>query len=151
MRQQYKRVQTNGTRIRSQLSFIEQCRREDKVPKELQVNVKCNTFLQDLSNVLQKFHTTKTTAEESYFKALWEHYVSAKAKMDVQLKELEEAIILKLTQVSIEERAEHEYLMAKMRDNVKKQEQRLQDRKQDKIQKLGEDQRGRPLRGQYCR
>ena len=133
MRQQYKKLQTNGTRIRSHLSFTKQCWRENKVPKGLQVNVKCYAFLQYLSNVQQKFHTTKTTAEESYSKALWEYYVSARTKVNVQLKDLEEAIALKLTQASMEERAEHEYLMAKTRHNVKKQEQRLQDIKQDKI------------------
>ena len=63
----------------------------------------------------------------------------------------QEAIALKFTQASNEEHAEHKYLMAKTRDNVTKHEQRLQDRKLDKIQKLGENQRGRPPRGQYRR
>lgn len=148
MRQQYKKLKTNQMRIKSHLSFIQQCRRERKIPKGLQVNVQCNAFLHELSNVKQQFNTTKAIAEQGFSKSLEEHYLMAKAKIDKDLEELEKTIAAKLEQANPQEKAEHEYLMAKTRENVSRHEERLGERKKKKLEGLGESQRRKPPRGQ---
>ena len=137
LRQQYKKFKTNAIRIESHLSFIQACRRDKHTPKGLQVKVQSNAFLQDLSNVQQQFNATKTTAEESYSSALLEHYTTAKAKVNLQLAELERTIVAKAALVSMEERSEHEYLMAKTRKNIERHQQRLGERKSGKLDALG--------------
>ena len=103
MRQQYKKTKTNAMRVESHLDFIRRCKRDNKIPKGLQVGVQCNAFLQDLSNVKQQFAATKTTAEEGFSAALQDHYATAKTKVDGQLADLERTIAAKLQRSTPEE------------------------------------------------
>ena len=144
LRQKYKKTRTNIARVSSHLAFISKCENEEKIPKGLQVNVKCNALLADLSNIKQEFATTKGTAEHDFSSSLLGHYRIVKGKLESELKTLEETIAAKLENVDPGTRKTHEDLMTKTVENITKHQQRLEERKKRKMDYLTNQDSRRP-------
>ena len=148
LRQQYKKTRTNIARVRSHLNFLQQCQEQQKTPKGLRVNVRCNALLADYTNVKEQFKTTKETAEGEFTTSLKEHYELIIEQLEQDLKELEATMTKELEKVDEEKRREHEDLLKKTTDNITKHEERLKERKKQKYDNLsnGEETRRRERR-----
>ncbi len=136
LRQQYKKAKTNITRATSHLNFLQQCEEQQKTPKGLRVNVKCNALLADYTNVKDQFKTTKDNAEEEFKDYLKEHYDLLTVKLNEDLEMIEANMKSQLEKASPEAKKEHQDLMKKTSDNIAKHEERLQSRKKHKYDLL---------------
>ena len=58
----------------------------------LQIKVKCNALLADLTDVGHKFKDTTVRAESEYLQALLDHYEKTTAKLEEDRREIEEAM-----------------------------------------------------------
>ena len=58
MRQLYKKMMTNQIRKENHMAFVKICLDNHKIPRGLQINVACNAFLQDLTNIKASFKET---------------------------------------------------------------------------------------------
>ncbi len=143
LRQQYKKTRTNITRVNSHLTFIDQCIREDKVPKGLRINVRCNALLSDYTNVKDQFKSTKEMAEFEFSEALKNHYKKVKTKLEENLKTLEATMTKELEKAEDNEKKEHLELMKKTEENIEKHEERLRTRKTQKMEHLTNPETGR--------
>ncbi len=149
LRQQYKKVSTNMARVKSHLSFLQECQGQNRIPKGLRVNVKCNALLADYTTVKEQFKSTKETAEGEFTESLKEHYELVKANLTTELKKLESDMERGLSKINDEAKKEHLDLMKKTTDNITKHEERLQNRKKLKYEHLcnPEARRGRDREG----
>lgn len=136
LRQAYKRTRCNLARVNSHLEFIYQCTHEEKTPKGLTVNVRCNALLADLTNIKEKFKETKLEAENEFTQSLNRHYKSVKMTLQKELEELERQIQEEEAQATSEELKIHQDMMTKTKENIEKQERRLEERKRKKIEDL---------------
>ena len=146
LRQKYKKTVCNLAKVNSHLSFVYSCKNKDKTPKGLQVHVQCNALLADMSNVKDKFNCTKVSAESEFTQALEDHYKTTKEILEQELSELNRTITQTVLTVRHEVKREHDEMMAKTKENIKKHEERLQATKKKKLETLERPTRRREQR-----
>ncbi len=151
LRQLYKKTVCNFDKVCSHLDFISACSEKSKTPNGLKVRVKCNALLKDLTTVEAKFNDTKYTAEAQFTEALREHYIQAKEQLSREIVKIERNITLELENSTQEEAKSHEDMMKKTVDNIKKQQQRLEDTKKRKLEGLLHPPEKRSRQGQQVR
>ena len=136
LRQSYKRTRSNLSRVASHLEFIETCIDHEKTPRGLQVHVRCNALLTDLSNIKEKFANTKNMAEHEFTDSLKSHYTTAKSKLEKDLLGLNKEIDQQRKRATPQDREEHDQMFKKTEDNLAKQEKELDQRKKRKLDGL---------------
>ena len=134
LRQDYKKTKSNLDRANSHLDFIQDCISREKVPRGLQVNVKCSALMADATGVTERFKKTKTTAEKEYSNSLRGHYIAVRSLLHDRVKELERQMERELTRASDEERELHRTMMEKTRTNLQRQKEQLAERKKKKLE-----------------
>lgn len=144
LRQSFKKNRCNLARVNSHLDFINQCMHNEKTPKGLTVNVHCNALLADLTTIKQKFKDTKEEAEYEFTESLNMHYKSVKKTLEKELTELERHIETEQTRATDAELKIHQEMMSKTRENIEKQEKRLEERKRKKIEVLSHPKEKKP-------
>lgn len=136
LRQGFKRAKCNYDKVCSHLDFIHACMEEAKTPNGLQVRVKCNALLKDMTSVQQDFQHTKTKAEHEFEDSLKTHYIKVKDKLSENIARLEAQMTIELGQATSEEKKTHDEMMEKTIQNIKKQQLKLEDRKKRKLEGL---------------
>ncbi len=136
LRQSYKKTKSNLDRAHSHLDFIQGCMDKEKVPRGLQVNVKCNALMADLTPIKEQFKETTKTAEKSYSTSLRGHYVAARNVLKNQVHDLEDQMKRELERASKEEKEMHTALMMKTKENLEKHQKTLEERKRKKLESL---------------
>ncbi len=144
LRQGYKRARCNLARVNSHLEFIQQCVHEEKTPRGLSVNVHCNAFLADLTTIKAKFKDVKLEAENEFTQSLIYHYRTVRDKLQKQITELESNMAIEKCRATSDEVKVHMEMMTKTKENVEKQEHRLEERKKRKMEGLNQPKEKRP-------
>ncbi len=107
------------------------------------MNVECNALLTDLSDVKQKFKTTKDQAEKCFTDSLDRHYEIAKEKLEADIHQVIRLMTSKSTCSRETVRKEHEEMLTKTEENINKHKERLDMVKKKKLQMLDEQPRRR--------
>ncbi len=151
LRQLYKKTVCNFNKVCSHLDFITACTEESKTPNGLKIRVKCNALLKDLTAVEAKFKDTKQLAEAQFTESLKEHYIQTQEKLSQKIVKIEHNITLELENSTQEEAKTHEDMMKKTVDNIKKQQQRLNETKKRKLEELLHPPEKRSRQGEQMR
>ena len=136
--QKFKKAKCNLIRVDSHLSFIETCKGRGMTPKGLRVCEECNALLADYTMVRQKFKCTTVTAQCEYTEVLRDHYTTTKEKLQEELRAITTAMDRKASTATTTVREEHQQLCKKTEENIKKQEDRLEQTKRKKFEILGQ-------------
>ena len=123
----------NRVRVKSHLDFIDSCLAKRVTPRGLTVGVTCNAFLAHYSDVKDQFHITKSQAEAHFVRSLKTHYETALKRLDHLVDHNAQAMDVLLAGSSEAETREHQKMMELTSENIQKLTQRLQARKQNKI------------------
>ena len=129
LRQENKRTKCNHIRVCSHLDFIARCIAEQKVPKGLTVNVRCNALLAEMTIIEDRFKDTKHESEYMFSESLRLHYQHVKTELEKDLAALEKDMQDESTKATEEERELHQEMMDKTKVNIEKQQGRLEETK----------------------
>lgn len=136
MRKDYKKTKCNYDKVCSHLQFISSCMTNGKIPKGLQIKVKCNALLKDHTKVNEKFENTKHRAEKDFTESLNDHYLATKYKLSEDIARLEALMDTELQEASPLEKETHNEMMIKTVENIQKQQLKLEERKKRKLEGL---------------
>ena len=136
LRQAYKRTSCNLIKVNSHIEFMRACIDQEKTPKGLQVNVRCNALLADLTMIRESFMETKLEAEYIFSENLHLHYKKVQGKLENEMVTLKRGMEDELKNANAYEKKIHKEMMEKTNDNVQRQEKQLQERKKRKPEEL---------------
>ena len=123
--------------MHSHLEFIQKCREKASAPKGLRIKVKCNALLADFTDIGHRFKEIKNQAEEDFMEALIQHYELTTSRLETE-KSLLISEMDKLCQNCHDtQTAEaHQSLLEKTQENILKLRERLEEKKNKKLESL---------------
>ena len=137
LRKKYKRTCSGLVKMHSHLEFIQKCREKASAPKGLRIKVKCNALLADFTDIGHRFKEIKNQAEEDFMEALIQHYELTTSRLETE-KSLLISEMDKLCQNCHDtQTAEaHQSLLEKTQENILKLRERLEEKKNKKLESL---------------
>jgi hypothetical protein len=137
VRRDFKKFSTNLERVNSHLQFIRDCEDKCLTPKGLRIPIKCNAFMAERTEVKRRFTDTIYSAEHQFVSSLKAHYVTCRDGLKESLEtlqEIENSIVPSADPAAVEE---HQRLMTRTRENLRKTGERLEEKKTRKLELLG--------------
>ena len=145
LRQKFKKICSNLSKMKSHLDFIEKCKEKSTVPKGLRVKVQCNALLADFTNVGHQFQEIKQQAESDFAEALIQHYHITTSKLESEKQDLIISMDRLCKDCSDPQMvSKHQELLKKTEDNVNRFQKTLEDRKKKKLETLDQPRAKKP-------
>ena len=125
-RKDYKRSKSALDKCNSHLMFMQDCIKDDIIPRGLVINKKCYAFKMDKSDINEKFKTILREAENELVEALQQHYETLEDALQTEVEIIKDNIQRTYSDknISAKEWAEHVHYMEKTDENLKKTEEK---------------------------
>ena len=127
-RKDYKRSKSALDKCNSHLMFMQDCIKDDIIPRGLAINKNCYAFKKEKSDINEKFKAILREAENELVQALQHHYETLEEALQTEVETIKENIqrTYSNNNASAQEWAEHVHYMEKTDDNLKKTEEKRQ-------------------------
>ena len=136
LRKEYHHILSNLTKIDHHLTFLKQCKEENRIPKGLQMKVTPQAFLSSLTMVDTEFTNITKQAEESLRDILIGHYDTLHDHFNKQREELEKQMTDAEQAAPPQARETHQQIIDKTTSNMAKRKNILLDRANKKMEIL---------------